>query len=426
VLVADTHSIGAFAAGGGSALALTDAIVRDTQADATARAGHGLVSQQGARLEARRVLVTDNHEAGAVAWDQGSVMVLTDSVVRRTRSRADGGGYGVTALAGARLEALRVLIADNHEAGAVARNADTSLALTDVVVRGTSPVPSGLLGCGLWAQEGAAVTATRVLVAESHTDGAVASGAGSTLALADSAVVATRPNTAGLFGRGLEAHTGAALTAARVLVAQNSEIGATLSRAGTTGALTDVLIVGVAPSARGFGAGATAFGGARLAVERLAVVDVHGVALAAVPLENVREGRLGDARIDGADAFVRGVGSNTIRVDPTDLDRAAGRLVAYGLHVGDGCTLDVRRAVVAQGGYGFFAAAGGSFVLRTGVVVAQLDAAGASNTTPDALVLDGVAFRGNAVDAVVHDRVLPEAAALAPPTEPSCLDARCM
>jgi hypothetical protein len=119
------------------------------------------------------------------------------------------------------------------------------------------------------------------------------------------------------------------------------------------------------------------------------------------------------------------VRSGTIRFDDSGSTAVpTGRLVAYGLHVGGGCTLDVRNAVVLDGGYGFFAAEGGALVVRTGVIAGQLDAFGASNTAPDGVVVDDVARIGNAVNDVLRAVDLPEASSLPTPTAP-CVVAAC-
>jgi hypothetical protein len=89
--------------------------------------------------------------------------------------------------------------------------------------------------------------------------------------------------------------------------------------------------------------------------------------------------------------------------------------------------VDVQRAAIAEGGYGFFAATGGALALRTGVITRQLDAAGVANgraTPPSMLVLEDVARYGNANDAELRDVDLPTASSLPLPT-PVCADAVC-
>jgi hypothetical protein len=302
-----------------------------------------------------------------------------------------------------------------------------TLTLTDAVVRGTLAGEDGVAGQGLAANQAGRLEATRVLVTENAEAGAIVSGAETTLVITDSAVTATHTVVDGMYGRGVTVAGGAHLVATRVLVADQHEFGVMVLGADADARLTDVVVSAVAPSARGFGLGAMALAGGRLEVERLAVVAVHGAGMAATATELVT-GRVDGTLIAGTDVFVRDVRSSTIRFDETHSTYVpTGRRVAYGLHVGDGAALDLRRVVVAQGGFGFFAAAGGALAMHTGVITAQLDAAGAVNETgvTDAVVLDGVALYGNANDALVHGADLPQVAALEVPSA-ACVDLNCL
>jgi hypothetical protein len=424
VLLADNREGGAMAGDARSRLVLTDAVVHGTRPRADGTDGRGLQAQGGARLEAVRVLVADSHENGAAAVGVGTTLVLTDAVVRGTEPRPDGTfGHGVAAYSGARLEAVRVLVARNHAVGVYAHGASSALTVIDALVRGTRPRADGLLGRGLTAVAGAQLIAERVLVAENREAGATAFGAGTALVLTDTAVVATGSNLGETFGRGIEADARARLIADRVFVGDNRELGVMVLDAETMATLADVLIADVAPSARGFGGGAMAAGGAQLAIARLAATNVHGAALAAVPVGGARADRVTDARVTGVDLFVRTVRSSTVRFDDTSVTlRPTGRLVAYGLHAGAGCALVATQVVVADGGYGFFAAQDSTLAVHTGAIAGQLDAFGASTT--DALTLEGIARNANANDAVVRDFDLPEAAALPTPT-PVCVASSC-
>jgi hypothetical protein len=250
--------------------------------------------------------------------------------------------------------------------------------------------------------------------------GAIAIGAGAALELVDSAVVGTRSATTGLSGGGLEVSGGAALRATGVWVASVRERGVALFGPGTTGDLRDVLVRDVVPSARGAGAGAVAFGGAHLAVARVAVLDVHGIGLGAVPLDVPAVGPLG-GQLDGVDVFVRDVGSSVVQVVASG---ATPRRVAYGLHAGAASALALERVVLVGGGYGFFLSAGGTLAIRTGVVTDQLDGVGAADGARDALTLEQVVWARNATDHVLRDQGLPQAAGLPLPT-PVCTDLTC-
>jgi hypothetical protein len=425
--LARRREVAAIANGAGTTLSLTDAIVRGTEPRAGGIAGHGLVAQAGARLDGTRTIVADNRDIGVLAVGAGTAVTLVDVVARSTQPRSDGSsGLGLTVHAGARLELRNALVADNRAIGVLGAGDRTTVALTDAVVRGTQPQPDGSFGDGIAISGGARLDAVRVLVAGNREFGVHATGAASVLTLTDSAVVATGANGRGNFGCAAEGSERATLSATRVLFADSREGGLLVFGGNTTATLTDVLITDVAPSARGFGTGAMAFDGARIALDRVALTGVHGVGIAAVPLADTLSDPNANSRIMGLDVFVRDVRSSTIRFnDGARTEATPWQLVAYGLHVGGGCLLDVARAVVAAGGFGFFAARDGALTVRTGVVAGQLDAFGASDTAPGALVLEGVAQHGNAVADVMRDVGLPEAAGLPRPTPPPCVDVAC-
>jgi hypothetical protein len=99
-----------------------------------------------------------------------------------------------------------------------------------------------------------------------------------------------------------------------------------------------------------------------------------------------------------------------------------GAAVAYGLHAASGCVLDVTRALIDTGGYGFFGASG-TIGVHHGIITSQLDAAGASSNAM--IMLDDVRAFGNARDDVIQQADLPSAASLSPPS-PVCPPGGCM
>jgi hypothetical protein len=417
--VGGNHGIGALADGDGSALVLTDAIVEATAPGADRERGVGILASGGSRVEATRVRVAANRLGGVLATT-GARVALADAVVRDTAADDHRFGAGIGAFDGAQIEVDRVLVTDNAVVGAGVSGDGARLALRDAIVRSTQPLGDGLLGYGFAAQAGGHLEAARVLAADNQMIGVQVLNPGSEVRLTDSALVATRPTMA-LLGRGVVVSGGGAFTTSGTLIADHHESGVIVFDPGSSAVLTDSIISGVAPSAQGFGVGAIAFGAASLALDRVAVTRVHGVGVAAVPDDAADGTRVTGASVTGIDLYFRDVRSSTIRfADVAGQPRPTGRLVAYGLHVGDGCTLDARRAVAWTGGYGFFAAAGSAFAWRTGVITGQLDAAGVANGVSSAhpFVLDDVAAFGNATDATLHDLDLPEAGSLAVPTAP--------
>lgn len=418
--VTGSREAGAVASGAGARVELTACVVRGTRPTPTGARGRGLNVQRGAAAVATGVLFEDNTETGVVSVNEGSSVELTSSVVRATRPRADGvGGDAVIVSMGARLVASRVRVAYDAEVGLLAAGAGTRAELTACAARNTRGAQAGRDGVGLGVVDGASVTASGLQLMGCVGAGVLVQGAGSRLALSASAVRGVRPFADGILGRGLDVSSGGSLDARQVLLEGVTEFGVSAFGEGSAAALEDVLVARVARSARGFGAGVALAGGAQVTAARVAVVDVWGAGVLASPFMN-RPG----TRFTARDLFVRRVGASTVQAREAGPSVGPlGGAVAYGLHAGSGCALDLTRALVDDGGFGFYNA-GGTIRVAVGVISAQLVAAGATDlaTPAGATTLSEVALRGNARDAVVRDGALPAASSVEPPAAPPYLE----
>jgi hypothetical protein len=260
----------------------------------------------------------------------------------------------------------------------------------------------------------------RALLADQRAGGCVARGAGARLVLTDVAVVGIAADAMERYGHGVDASAGATLEATRAWIADVRELGVNAVDDDTTLALTDVLVSHVRPSASGFGGGAFVGRGARATLARVAVLDVSGFALGG-GYGGDRGSATAATVVSGDDVFVRHVGTSPVWLAG---GRTTGGAVAYGLAAGARATLSLRRAVLANAGYGFLVAPDGALSLRDGVVTAHLDAAGVNNAGAAALVLERVARFGNANDDVLQNSDLPEVAVLPEPT-PVCVELVC-
>lgn len=167
LLVAGNREIGVFAARG-SELVLTDSIVRDTLPQTSDRtAGQGITLQVESSLEATRLVLAANHDLGLAVLGEGNTVTLTDAVIRDTapQARDDAHGRGVNLQEGALFEATRLLIIRSHEAGIFAGADGTVVTLTDTAVRDTrSQASDGAAGRGITVQSQARLDGTRVVV----------------------------------------------------------------------------------------------------------------------------------------------------------------------------------------------------------------------------------------------------------------------
>jgi hypothetical protein len=484
VVFDDNQEVGVLAFGSGGTAQLADVVVRNTRNGIGSQvdAAFGVSASGGANVHLARALIERNGTAAVYVLDPGTTVTMESSVVRQTRGQSDGNaGYGIDVTARASLTATGVVLDQNLETGAAAYE-NSTLTLTDSIVRSTrrGPMATGAAasGMGLLALTGATVVATRVRVEDNQDTGALVVGTGSQMSLLDSVVSGTTTSADGLFGRGVEADRGATLVVSRTDVVRNHDIGinvvhtasATISDTaisdttslpdGTSGwglnvsqfasaslertlvrssvesgifvsnensaaTLTDVVVESVTPSRRGIGSGIFVSDAASASGVRVAVQNVSGAGIAGAVLPLPDGTFRAGASLDLQDVFVRGVLSSPIQTDPTAMT-PVGAPVAYALTASQGATVTAQRAVLAGAGYGAFGG-GGRLSLSQGWITGALNAAAATNDNAmqGLLSLDTVGYAGNARDSVVSDGTLPSAAVLAPPS-PVCPPTGCM
>jgi hypothetical protein len=273
VVIERARRYGVLAEGRDTRLTFEDVVIRETRSDGGGY-GRGVFLYGGAHLDASRLVLARNHETGMLMSDSGTEAALVDTVVHETLVlESDGsGGSGIDIYEGARLEATRLLVAANHQIGVFAKDVDTEVVLTDVVVRDTSPVRGGMTGRGINVQDGAGLEATRALVSGNHEMGVFAAGAGVVVVLDDSIVRGTLAReTDGLGGRGINAQEGGRVETSRVLVDQNTEVGVFAVHAGTEVVMADTIVRDTQPrpSDGTAGRGLYAETGARIEASRL-------------------------------------------------------------------------------------------------------------------------------------------------------------
>ncbi len=228
------RGFGLFAEGSGSEITARDVVIRDLGDDAGAHA------QGGARVDLERVWIERVGGAGADGNGAGTRVTVADALIADTRTTADAmahstSGVGVAVSSLASLAARRVWIERSRSSGLFAFDAD--VALEDVSVRDTQPLPIGdEYGMGVWFAERARVTGTRVRVTSSHLAGiAAVRSARVTLAgveVADTRLSACAASTCPTFGGGfgIVAQRGGALDVSDFVVAGSALCGVVLGR----------------------------------------------------------------------------------------------------------------------------------------------------------------------------------------------------
>ena len=227
LLLVGNHATGLFAANPGTTVALSGAVVRGTQPRADGDGGRGVEVNDGASLDATDLLLESNREVGLFASGPGTTVALSGAVVRDTQARADGtGGKGVGLEGGASLDATDLLLEGNHSIGLFAADPGTTATLSGAVVRDTWPQADGTFGRGVAVQDSASLYATDLLLEGNHEVGLSASKPGTTLILSDTVVRDTRSADGVGGGPGLLVQSQARVDAVRLAVLRSTGPGA--------------------------------------------------------------------------------------------------------------------------------------------------------------------------------------------------------
>ncbi len=411
-IVEDTDGYGVITHGARAHAELTDVIVRDIHLDMRPANGLGLSAQSNATINATRCVIERCANHALTSLSGGSSLVLADSVVR------DSNGMGAYVSAGSRLSILRSRLVSNRFAGVASNGIGSAMTVTDSVIENTRAPDGRVTGYGANANAAGHVTLERTAVVANHTSGVVATGANAIADLRHVWIADTQANmvTPGILsgGRGIEASAGGRVSAEQVLLSGNREAGVTSFGAGSSVDLSDGWIASVLPRTNGPGLGCAVFGIATMRLARVGVVDISGAAIATLA------GPAGEmpGQLTVEDIFVDGV-----RTAPIEDGNPIAQ--AYGLLASAGIPIDASRAVLRNGGYGFFVDSS-RLSLRDAWITGQLDAAGARWSVGSMDVqLDRVVAAQNADDDLERSRQLPRGAALAPPTS-VCAVAQCL
>jgi hypothetical protein len=189
--------------------------------------------------DAGEVEIRDVRVEGAGTYGlfvSGAVVVDAVGLAVSDTLAGNGGGFGraVSAQAGARVTLAEATFTGNREAALFADGA--TLDLADVTVDGTDPAGSGAFGRGVHVQRGAALSAARISVANSHDSGITVLG--STLELLGGEISGTAlapfEDDSGSGGEGVAVLGGSTATLRDLQVAGNARAGVFVDAATVT------------------------------------------------------------------------------------------------------------------------------------------------------------------------------------------------
>ena len=189
---------------------------------------------------------------------------------------------GVSVANGAKVTLQSVTVSQNELVGAYADTNSTFVA-RDSTFEYNRPGSDGDFGDGVGLYSGATGDLARCAFVSNSYYGLDVQDPGSTLTCDHCAVVGTRPNAAGKFGRGINAEQGARVGLTDVALVANVTEGLFLRAAGPTGPavhadVSRLLVRDTAPAANGFfGEGLCVFEGASLTLTDAALVGNHDV-----------------------------------------------------------------------------------------------------------------------------------------------------
>ena len=341
-VIIDGTGIAGIWAQDGSTITVRNVLVRDTAGSPSMGFGRAAVAQTGGRVEVTRGAFERTREIAAFAVDVGSALVLEDVAIRDTlpQHTDDGFGRAVEIAMGATGTLRRVALERNLGYGVFTGGAGARVDIEDAVVRGhRSQVSDGEAGRGLSAQEGAQLTASRVLVDDNRELGVYGAGVGGSVTLRDVIVRGTRPRDAmNVGGRGVQVQWGGALDAERVVVDDNQDFGVFLFEA--TARLADVTVSRTAEDATTgeHGRGVEALEGTTLELVRVAIDDNRDVGLylqgegTTATVDALRVSRMRPEAV--SDFYGRGVnvasGASLTGTRVRVLDNRESGLIAYG------------------------------------------------------------------------------------------------
>ncbi|MDP6932910.1 MAG: right-handed parallel beta-helix repeat-containing protein, partial [Myxococcota bacterium] len=210
--------------------------ITDTRPDSGGELGRAISVQEGATLQATECILQDNRQVAVYVGDASADLV--DVQVLDTWPMEDGtGGEGITVVSDSTLLATDCLLQGNHQEGMVI--SDSTAILERVRVLDTEPSAIDAGGWGVLVVDDGALDATDCEVSGNqgvgiHVDGASAS-------LENVAILDTRVDSTGQYGRGLQVQFDAQVTSSDCTVQDNGSFGMYVTEDSTLDVVDTVL-----------------------------------------------------------------------------------------------------------------------------------------------------------------------------------------
>ncbi|MSQ83189.1 MAG: hypothetical protein EXR77_09810 [Myxococcales bacterium] len=180
---------------GGFVATVAGLVVTGTLPADSGSGGYGLLAAEAAKVNLTGARLHANTAAGVAVFDLATEMTLTVAAITNTNPAAKDktAGHGVLATSAGKLVLNHAILEQNHAIGLLAFGAGSQINAVNVSVIGTLPqaADSGL-GDGIRAQNGGSVQAFGVVVQNNRHFGALCSGIGTKLGLAQALIAQTQ------------------------------------------------------------------------------------------------------------------------------------------------------------------------------------------------------------------------------------------
>ncbi len=263
VLVEMARKSGVFVKHGSTSVSIVDSTIRNTLCNSSGTWGAGVFANAGTALTLENTLLEGNRTQGVVAG-ANCVAAITECVVRETTPDEYGAnGAGIEIGPGAALQVTDSFLSGNAGGGVLVSQADADAHISGSVIEGTVPNPgSGPSGFGVVATQGGKVELSGSLIVGNSSAGVVAQNPGTLIELEGCIVTETQLAGDGKFGHGVNAGLGSEINIAASVVEDNMNIGVATTHGGTGTTVERSVIRGTMPveagkAAHGLTAGST-------------------------------------------------------------------------------------------------------------------------------------------------------------------------
>ncbi len=253
-------------------------VIRDTSVSGASMFGRGVNVIDARSVRLSRVAILRARQAGVFVHGVGAAVEIADSYITATGQAAiDRGACGLCAQSGATLRATRVSLVGNEASAIAAFESGTIVRVERSVASGTVS-RFDTLAPGVVAQLGARVELIQCTLDRNRGVGIAAADEQTIVRLEHSAVRDTTPGTGSTsLARGLGADGAASIEVVGSVVTGNAEMGVLAYGAGSRVSLEDSVVARSRRTAgNGAGRGLEAGGGANVVATRTLLVDNEG------------------------------------------------------------------------------------------------------------------------------------------------------